>query len=136
MPEQRDMDDFFEGGRWAVVGVSRDPLKYGYIVHRRLRTHGEEVYAINPNVDELDGEPCYPSLAELPESVDQIVVVLPPTGTEEVVQEAAHEGVTKVWMQPGAESAKAVEFCRAQGMNVIAGSCILHYMDQRDFRAR
>jgi len=132
MPEQGDMGEFFTGGRWAVVGFSRDPFKYGYIVHRRLKTHGEEVVAVNPKAEEVDGEPCYPSLADVPESVEQVVVVLPPRTTDEVVREAARLGVTKVWMQPGAESAAAVDFCRSQGMNVVSGSCILRYMDRRE----
>jgi predicted CoA-binding protein len=129
-------DEFFEGGRWAVVGVSRDPYKYGYIVHRRLKTRGEEVYAVNPNVDEVDGEPCYASLADLPEQVDQIVVVIPPGKTEEVVEAAADQGVTKVWMQPGAESTAAVDYCRERGLNVVSGRCILRYMDLLDAQSR
>ncbi len=135
MTERGGMGDFFAGGRWAVVGVSRDPFKYGYIVHRRLKTHGAEVFAVNPNVDEIDGEPCYASLADLPDSVDQIVIVLPPQRTEEAVEEAAEQGVTKVWMQPGAESAAAVDFCKAKGINVVSGQCILRYMDHIDTTA-
>ena len=132
MTEHGDAADFFGGGRWAVVGVSRDPYKYGYIVHRRLKTRGEEVFAVNPSVDEVDGEPCYASLADLPEEVDQIVIVLPPGRTERVVEEAAAQGIKKVWMQPGAESSTAVEYCRAQGINVVSGRCILTHMDRMD----
>ena len=82
----------------------------------------------------MDGEPCYASLADLPESVDQIVIVLPPGATEQVVEEAAEQGVTRVWMQPGAESSAAVDFCKEQGINVVAGRCILRYIDQLDAR--
>ena len=134
MADEQRMDDFFEGGRWAVVGVSRDPYKYGYIVHQKLKSHGEEVFAVNPNVDEVDGEPCYASLADLPEPVDQIVIVLPPGATEQVVEEAAGQGVTRVWMQPGAESSAAVDFCKGRGINVVAGRCILRYIDHLDAR--
>jgi predicted CoA-binding protein len=135
MANEPRMDDFFGGGRWAVVGVSRDPYKYGYIVHRRLKARGEEVFAVNPNVDEVDGEPCYASLADLPEAVDQIVIVIPPDETAQVVEEAAEQGVHRVWMQPGAESSAAVDFCKEQGMNVVAGRCILRYMDYIDARS-
>lgn len=123
---------FFQGGRWAVVGVSRDPDKYGHIVHRRLKGRGEDVYPVNPRVKDVEGEPCYASLADLPESVDQIVIVVPPRSTERVVQEAAARGITRVWMQPGAESSAAVEFCKTKGINVISGRCILRFMDQLD----
>jgi predicted CoA-binding protein len=125
---------FFSGGRWAVVGVSHSNDKFGSIVHRRLKKRGEQVYAVNPTLGEVEGERCYPTLADLPEQVDQIVVVVPPRETERVVEEAVERGVTRVWMQPGAESPAAVEYCRARGVDVIAGRCILRYMDQMDTR--
>jgi len=122
-------DEFFDGGRWAVVGVSRDADKYGSIVHRRLKDRGEEVYPVNPSVTEIEGEPCYPSLADLPDEVEQIVIVVPPSRTEEVVREAADQGIGRIWMQPGAESNSAVEYCYARGINVVSGQCILRFMD-------
>lgn len=127
-----DMKAFFQGGHWAVIGVSRDPDKYGYLVHRRLKRRGESVFAVNPNVDEVDGDPCYPSLSELPEPVVQIVIVVPPDETERVVAEAVERGVSRIWMQPGAESAAAVAYCREQGISVVSGRCILRYIDQMD----
>lgn len=126
------MKEFFTGGRWAVVGVSRDPDKYGYIVYQRLKRRGEKVYPVNPNTDEVEGETCYPTLADLPEPVDQIVVVLPPSRTERVVVDAVEQGIRRVWMQPGAESSAAVDYCRAKGVTVVSGRCILRYMDQMD----
>ncbi len=133
MADRNKMDEFFGGGRWAVVGVSRDADKYGSIVHRRLKARGEESYPVNPATSEIGGERCYASLADLPEGVEQIVVVVPPASTEKVVQQAASEGIRRVWMQPGAESTAAVEYCRDHGIDVVSGRCILMYMDQLDF---
>jgi uncharacterized protein len=133
MADRSRMDEFFGGGRWAVVGVSRDADKYGSIVHRRLKDRGEEVYPVNPTVAEIGGERCYASLAELPPGVEQIVIVVPPERTEKVVEEAARKGIRRVWMQPGAESKTAVEYCRAHDINVVSGQCILRYMDELDF---
>lgn len=133
MADRPRMGEFFGGGRWAVVGVSRDRDKYGSIVHQRLKDRGEEVYPVNPTVAEVGGERCYASLADLPEGVEQIVIVVPPERTEKVVEEAAGKGIRRVWMQPGAESKSAVEYCRAHGINVVSGQCILRYMDELDF---
>jgi uncharacterized protein len=128
--EKSQMKEFFSGGRWAVVGVSRDEHKYGSIVHRRLKDRGEEVYPVNPKLPDIDGERCYASLADLPEGVEQIVVVVPPQLTEQVVEEAAGQGIRRVWMQPGSESEAAVEYCHAHGINVVSGRCILRYIDE------
>ncbi|MDH5439134.1 MAG: CoA-binding protein [Candidatus Bathyarchaeota archaeon] len=34
-------------------------------------------------------------------------------------------GITKVWMQPGSESEKAIEYCEANGIDVVYGVCIM-----------
>lgn len=129
-----DLDEFFRGGPWAVVGVSRYPNKYGSIVHRRLKRRGEVVYPVNPELAEVEGERCYPNLFELPEPVEQIVVVLPPKGTEKVVNEAVEAGIRRVWLQPGAESSEAVEYGRSRGLTVVHGRCILRHMDALDMK--
>jgi predicted CoA-binding protein len=117
-----------------VIGASRDEDKYGTIVYRRLKARGEQVYPVNPNTSDIGGEVCYASLADLPQKVEQIVVVVPPHQTEQVIQEAAEQGVRRVWMQPGAESDAAVEYCRRQGMQVVMGRCILRYIDQLELQ--
>ena len=122
-----------DAGRWW--GSRGIPTSTATSFTERLKARGEEVFAVNPNVDEVDGEPCYASLADLPEAVDQIVIVIPPDETAQVVEEAAEQGVHRVWMQPGAESSAAVDFCKEQGMNVVAGRCILRYMDYIDARS-
>ncbi|MGC8940357.1 MAG: CoA-binding protein [Candidatus Bathyarchaeia archaeon] len=50
---------------FAVVGVSRDPEKFGHQVYRGPRSAGYRVYAVNPNVSEVLGDKCYPSLEAL-----------------------------------------------------------------------
>ena len=133
MADRSNMDEFFSGGCWAVVGVSRDTDKYGTIVHRRLKDRGEEVYAVNPGLTKIGDERCYASVTELPDEVEQIVIVVPPGQTERVVEDAAAKGIRRVWMQPGAESSAAVEYCRSRGINVVSRQCILRYMDELDF---
>ena len=67
---------------FAVLGASRDKDKYGYKVYRKIKAAGYTVYAINPNADEIDGDPCYPSLDNTPEPIDCLVTVTPPEVTE------------------------------------------------------
>lgn len=134
MVDRVQMDEFFTGGCWAVVGVSRDPEKYGSIVHKKLRDRGEVVFAVNPGISDIEGEPCYPRLGDIPDAVDQIVVVVPPGRTRGVIEEAVEAGIRRIWLQPGAESSDAVEFGRSRGLNVVSGHCILRYMDGFDLQ--
>lgn len=112
MTDQNAVDSFLKQRTLAVVGVSKDRKKYGNIVYRNLKDKGYQVFPVNPGIDRVEGEPCYPSLKELPEKVGGAVLVVPPAVTEQVVKEAYEAGIKHVWMQPGAESKGAVEYCR------------------------
>ncbi|MEM2622281.1 MAG: CoA-binding protein, partial [Candidatus Nezhaarchaeales archaeon] len=110
---------------FAVVGASRDPQKYGYQVYRDLKSAGYKVYPVNPNAQEVLGDKCYPSLKELPAKPDVVVTVVPPQVTELVVEECKELGVRKIWMQPGSESERAVEYCEKNNIAVVHGACIM-----------
>ncbi|MGB9717558.1 MAG: CoA-binding protein [Thermoproteota archaeon] len=97
---------------FAVVGVSRDPKKYGHQVYKDLKNAGYEVYAVNPNADENLGNKCYPNLGSLPVKPDIVNIVVPPEVTEKIVETCRKLGITKVWMQPGSGSKKASNFAK------------------------
>ena len=110
---------------FAVIGVSRDKKKYGYKVYKNLKEAGYKVYPINPSTSEIDRERCYPSLSELPEKPDVVNLVVQPGITEEIVKECKKFRIKKVWMQPGSESKKAVNFCLENNIDVIYNICII-----------
>jgi len=110
---------------FAVVGASRDPKKYGYQIYKDLKNAGYEVYAVNPNAEEILGDKCYPSLENLPVKPEVVDVVVPPKVTEEVVKACKGLGITRVWMQPGSESEKAIKFCEENGIDVTYGVCVM-----------
>ena len=117
--------DFTHRRVWAVVGVSANPHKFGYRVFRDLRQAGYRVYGVNPRVQEVDGETIYPSLESLPERPEVVDLVVPPAVTEQIVQECARLGLERVWMQPGAESEAAIEYCRRHGIQVVHDACAM-----------
>jgi predicted CoA-binding protein len=110
---------------FAVVGASRDPQKYGFQVYRDLKSAGYQVYPINPNANEILGDKCYQSLEALPKKPDVVDVVVPPKVTELVVEACQRLGITKVWMQPGSESEKAIKFCEENGVQTVHGVCVM-----------
>lgn len=136
MTTRSDVDAFLSGKRLAVAGVSRGGKKFGNTVYRELQAKDYQVVAINRHADQIDGETCYPSLAALPEPVDGVVIVLPPQETEKVVREAAGADIGKVWMQQGAESEAAIQFCHDHGIRVVHGECILMFAEPTGFGHR
>ena len=110
---------------FAVIGVSRNPAKYGHQVYKDLKEAGYVVYPVNPNIDEVLGDPCYHSLSELPEKPDVVDTVVPPKVTEKIVEECKELGIERVWMQPGSESKRAIRFCEENNIKVVHDVCVM-----------
>jgi predicted CoA-binding protein len=119
------IQDFVNRRLWAVVGASQDRSKFGYRVFQSLRGAGYTVYPVNPKGGELEGLEVYTSLADLPQTPEVVDLVVPPTVTEGVVREAHQLGLTRIWMQPGAESQAAIDYCHEHGIQVVHHACAM-----------
>jgi uncharacterized protein len=120
--------EFLASKRVAVTGVSRDPKGHGSnVVYQRLRERGYEVFAVNPNADEVEGDRCYRDLRSIPGGVDAVVIATAPAVAEETMRECAELGIARVWMHrgPGAGSVSeaAADYGRQRGIAVIDGGC-------------
>ena len=120
-------EEFLAQPRIAVAGVSRDTKQPANLIYRRLKATGHEVFAINPNADTVEDDPCYPTVAAVPEKLDGVVVVTTPQVAEDVVADCVAAGVPRVWLHrgvgPGSTSPKAVAYCHEHGVSVIPGGC-------------
>ena len=117
--------DFTNRRTWALVGANNNPRKYGNKIYRSLRGAGYKVYPVNNRETTVDGEPAYAALADLPEKPDVVDVVVPPNQTEQIVRECKALGLTRVWMQPGAESQAAIQYCEENGIQVVHDACAM-----------
>ena len=123
--------------RIAVTGVSRTPESHGSnVVYRRLRDRGYEVFAVNPNADEVEGDRCYPSLAEIPGGVEAVVIATAPERAEDTVRQCEALGIERVWMHrsfgAGSVCDEATTYGREHGMTVIDGGCPLMFEPTAD----
>jgi predicted CoA-binding protein len=130
---QEKIEAFLANERFAVVGASQDRSKYGNKVLRVYMQNDRDVVPVNPTAAEVEGLPAYRDLASVPGTIDAVSIITPPAVTERVVDAAIARGIKHIWMQPGAESQKAIKTASDAGANVIAGGpCILvslHYHD-------
>jgi predicted CoA-binding protein len=129
---------FLASKRIAVTGVSRSPKEHGAnSVYKRLRDRGYEVFAVNPNTDEVEGDRSYHGLKSIPGGVDAVVIATAPSRTEGTMRECAELGITQVWMHrgPGAGSVSpaAAADGREHGITVIDGGCPLMFEPTADF---
>ncbi|HTI35117.1 MAG TPA: CoA-binding protein [Miltoncostaea sp.] len=121
-------EEFLAGERIAVTGVSRHPERHGAnVVYRRLRDRGYEVFAVNPNADEVEGDRAYHALADVPVPLDGVVIGTRPEAAAGTMRECAELGITQVWMHRGpgrgSVSPAAAAWGRARGVTVIDGGC-------------
>lgn len=121
------IDDFISQKNIAVVGVSHNPHKFGNLAYRHLKEKGYHVFPVGRNLKEIEGDSVYAAMDALPEKVDGVVIVVPPKETERVVREAEAAGVRHIWMQQGAESPEAIQYCEEHGLKEVHGECILMF---------
>ncbi len=129
---------FLSNKRVAVTGVSRTPKDHGSnTVYKRLRERGYEVFAVNPNADEVEGDPSYQDLKSIPGGVQAVVIGTRPEIAEDTMRECADLDITQVWMHrgpgTGSVSNAATEYGRQHGITVIDGGCPLMFGPTADF---
>jgi predicted CoA-binding protein len=110
---------------FAVVGATQTREKFGYKIFRMLRDYDKTAYPVNPRYEEIDGEVCYSSIAEVPEKPGVVVSVVRPELTDALIKHCKEEGISLVWLQPGTYNDAVVEKCRSLGIKAIHGPCIL-----------
>jgi hypothetical protein len=130
--------EFLAHKRVAVTGVSRHPKSHGSnTVYKRLLERGYDVFAVNPNADEVEGDPSYENLRSIPGGVDAVVIATRPERAEATIRECADLGIEHVWMHWGAGgssvSQAATDYGRTHGITVIDGGCPLMFGPTADF---
>jgi len=125
----REIKDFLSQKTIAMAGLSRDEKASSRSVRKELLAKGYRVLGVNPNAEMIAGEKCYPNLAALPEKVGGVLVFTRPSETEKVVREAAAQGITRVWVQLGAQSEAALAVCQEKGLSTVYGKCIMMFAE-------
>jgi predicted CoA-binding protein len=124
----KQINQFLESQPIALVGVSRNPKKFGYAAFKELKEKGMKIIPVNPETYEIMGEKSYRNITSLPADVRGIIVMTKKDKTAAVVREAVKKGIKEIWIQQMADSKEALNELRAADVNFITGECILmHY---------
>lgn len=136
-PIKEAAGQFLSHKRIAVTGVSRKPENHGSnVVYNRLKERGYEVYAVNPNADRVEGDPCFADLHSIPGGVEAVVIGTRPERAQQTIEECERLGISEVWMHRafggGSVSESAADYGRRHGMTVIDGGCPLMFEPASD----
>lgn len=127
------IEEFMSLKRIAIAGVRSDSSAAANAIYRKFRDNGYQVFAINPNLQEIEGDTCYPDLNAIPDGVEGVFIYTRPEISEQLMQQAVDSGVQYVWMHngffPGSSvSEKAVAQGRDNGLKVIDAGCPLMFL--------
>ncbi|MBN1693288.1 MAG: CoA-binding protein [Dehalococcoidales bacterium] len=117
--------EFMAQKKFAVIGATDNPEKYGNQIIKNLKKRGYKIYPVNPRLKEVEGLPCYASLAEIPVKADVVDFVVPPGVTEEILKQCKELGFKRIWLQPGSESEAAISYCNENNMKVVHSVCVM-----------
>ena len=93
---------------------------------RHLRRVGYDVVAVNPTVDEIEGLPCYPTLADAVAATGPVDIVDVFRRSELCVphaREAVEVGARVLWLQLGVVSWEAARIAHDGGLQVVMDRC-------------
>ena len=118
---------FWTHSRFAFVGNS---AKKGFprLSYGEAKKGGKQVFAVDPSVDQIDGDKTYPNLRSLPQPVEAVVVEVPREDTLDVVRQAAAAGIKDVWVHMNRDTPETIAFARENGLNLLTGTCAVMYV--------
>ena len=117
----------------AVVGASKNPTKDAYTVPLFMKERGYKIFPINPTADEIVGERSYPSLADLPSDLANMVELVDVFRPSEELPQVAQQVVDMhrkygrpfvFWAQLGLENEDAKELLARNKIPYIMNACL------------
>src|SRR5581483_4923201 len=133
---ERDLRPLFEPRSVAIVGASNDPAKWGqWLARDALRgEHRRAVYLVNRSAADVQGRRSYPSLAELPEAPELVVLAVPAAAFEETLDASLEAGARAIVAiaaglgeageEGRAREVAAVARVRAAGALLLGPNCL------------
>ena len=103
----------------AVVGLSPRPERPSHYVAKDLQEQGYRVIPVNPQLENVLGEKCYPDLKSIPEPVDMVDVFRRSSHVGPIVDDAIEIGAKYIWMQDGVIDEEAAARAESAGLGVV-----------------
>jgi uncharacterized protein len=109
----------------VVLGATAKPERYACLAMQMLKEHGLRAIPVNPAFEEVLGERCYPSIADVPEPIDTVTVYLGAPRSEPLIDEIVNAKPRRIILNPGAENVHLAEQAKARGIEVVEGCTLV-----------
>lgn len=135
MPTRAAIDEFLAQTHIAFVGVSRDSKQFANAVYRQLRGGGRTLIPVNHSEGPgtIEGDAVYRRLADLPDPIDGVFVMVPHDAEAGVVDEAIARNIPRIWIHratgrdPVSDEIRTK--CAENGIQLVAGACPLMFLE-------
>lgn len=130
------LEKFFNPQSIAVIGASRSHGKVGFDILKNIIQYDfkGKIYPVNPNANEIMGLKSYPSVLEVPDTIDLAIVVIPPNNVLEVIEQCGTKQIdsaviiTAGFKESGVEGARLekelLQRARESGVRFIGPNCL------------
>jgi predicted CoA-binding protein len=119
-----------------IIGASEKPNRYANMAMHSLIEHGHEVYLVNPYKSEIEGFPCYRSVAdiadEIADEIDTVTLYVNPTRFHDHIDEVIKARPKRIIMNPGTEDSEVEKRLSAAGISVLR-ACTLVMLNTGQF---
>lgn len=105
---------------WVVIGDVTNTTKYAYKILEKFKDKGHVVSGVHPK----GGDGVYKTLSEVPYKIDAIDLCVNPKLGLEFIKEAKVMGISKILIQPGAESEDIINYCNENNIVAIEGCAL------------
>jgi predicted CoA-binding protein len=126
-PQVSAREAFWTHEAYAVIG-NQAQRPFPKLSYRGLKASGKKVFAVDPSGGEVEGDPTYPSLEELPAAVDAAVLELPREEVPAWLDKLAAAGITRAWLHMKTDSPEAIAKAEELGMELQYGTCAVMYV--------
>jgi predicted CoA-binding protein len=121
------MNDFFARfNRFAVLGLSRNPKSFSRNACVFLKAQGCDIYPVNPNTNDIDGQRCYGSIEYLP-AVQAALFFTNPRVSERLLPLCKEKGIVEVWFQQGSADDTVIKVAEGLGITYKNSCVFLHH---------
>jgi len=127
MASLKQIEEFIASEPVAMVGVSRNPKKFGFTAFRELKEKGMNIIPVNPYASEIHQSKVYPDIKSLPDEVKSVIIMTQKSQTPGIIREAREKGIKHIWIQQMADSKEALNELQCTDINYITGLCILMF---------
>jgi len=120
-------EEFWAHHRYAFVGNSAKK-PFPAVSYAACKAQGKTAYAVDEELDGVDGDRVYRGLGELPGEVDGVVLEVPAEETASWIQRVADAGVKRAWIHQKRETPEALALANRLGLSVCYGTCAVQYL--------